>query len=85
MDAQQVKLWEPGDWNGFFGLGTNVLVYDEEIVRLFEFLKLPGDVLLRGWWAIGEIGESTGPGNHANPLGSVEGNLVQRSRAGEHM
>ena len=24
--TQQVTWWESGDWNGFFGLGTNVLV-----------------------------------------------------------
>lgn len=41
----QVKLWTPGDWNGFFGLGTNVLVNLLVLTGLLKFvLGMPDEI-----------------------------------------
>jgi len=46
MAARQVAWWEPGDWNGFFGLGTNVLVNLLVLTGLLKFvIGVPDDVL----------------------------------------
>ena len=40
------KLWVPGDWNAFFGLGTNVLLNVLVLSSLVLFvIKLPNDVV----------------------------------------
>ena len=42
------KLWVPGDWNAFFGFGTNILVNLLTLTGLLRFvLKLP-DALVFG-------------------------------------
>ena len=41
-----VSWWEPGDWNGFFGLGTNVLVNLLVLTGLLKFvIQIPDPVL----------------------------------------
>ena len=44
----QVKWWEPGDWNGFFGLGTNVLVNLLVLTSLLKFVVGIPDAVLFG-------------------------------------
>ena len=40
------KLWVPGDWNAFFGFGTNILVNLLTITALLRFvLKMPDDLV----------------------------------------
>ena len=47
------KLWVPGDWNAFFGFGTNILVNLLTLTGLLRFvLQMPG-----------------GPGVQAHPAG----------------
>lgn len=42
MDAFKPKLWTPGDWNAFFGFGTNILVNLLTLTGLLRFvLKMP--------------------------------------------
>src|SRR5437868_4940258 len=42
------KLWTPGDWNAFFGFGTNILVNLLVLTGLLRFvLKMP-DALVFG-------------------------------------
>lgn len=48
MESQQVKWWEPGDWNGFFGLGTNVLVNLLVLTGLLKFVIGIPDAVLFG-------------------------------------
>lgn len=48
MATQQVKWWEPGDWNGFFGLGTNVLVNLLVLTGLLKFVIGIPDAVLFG-------------------------------------
>ena len=44
--AYRPKLWVPGDWNAFFGLGTNVLLNVLVLSGLALFvIKLPGDTV----------------------------------------
>ena len=46
MATQQVTWWESGDWNGFFGLGTNVLVNLLVLTGLLKFvIGIPDEVL----------------------------------------
>jgi len=41
------RLWVPGDWNAFFGLGTNVLLNVLVLSSLVLFvIKLPNDIVL---------------------------------------
>jgi AGZA family xanthine/uracil permease-like MFS transporter len=41
-------LWQPGDWNAFFGFGTNILVNMLVLTGLLRFvLKMP-DTLVFG-------------------------------------
>src|SRR6187549_1913933 len=40
------KLWVPGDWNAFFGFGTNILVNLLVLTGLLRFvLKMPDDLV----------------------------------------
>ncbi len=46
MSAIKPKLWVPGDWNAFFGFGTNILVNLLTLTALLRFvLKLPDDLV----------------------------------------
>ncbi|MDB5294631.1 MAG: regulator [Phycisphaerales bacterium] len=41
-------LWVPGDWNAFFGFGTNILVNLLTLTGLMKFvLKMPDDLIFR--------------------------------------
>src|SRR5947208_8787746 len=41
-------LWTPGDWNAFFGFGTNILVNLLVLSGLLRFvLKMPDDLVFR--------------------------------------
>ena len=45
-DAFRPKLWVPGDWNAFFGLGTNVLLNVLVLSSLMLFVvQLPADTV----------------------------------------
>src|SRR5436190_12394239 len=47
--AYRPKLWVPGDWNAFFGLGTNVLLNVLVLSGLMLFvIKLPADTIVYG-------------------------------------
>ena len=40
------KLWTPGDWNAFFGFGTNILVNLLGLTGLLRFvLHMPDEVV----------------------------------------
>jgi AGZA family xanthine/uracil permease-like MFS transporter len=40
------KLWVPGDWNAFFGFGTNILVNLLVLTGLLQFvLQMPTDII----------------------------------------
>src|SRR5690242_18103617 len=40
------QLWTPGDWNAFFGFGTNILVNMLVLTGLLRFvLKMPDDLV----------------------------------------
>ena len=42
------KLWVPGDWNAFFGFGTNILVNLLTLTALLRFvLKMPDELACR--------------------------------------
>src|SRR5437764_5184849 len=42
----QPKLWTPGDWNAFFGFGTNILVNMLVLTGLLRFvLKMPDAIV----------------------------------------
>jgi AGZA family xanthine/uracil permease-like MFS transporter len=44
--AFQPKLWTPGDWNAFFGFGTNILVNMLTLTALLRFvLKMPDSLV----------------------------------------
>ena len=44
--ARGPKLWVPGDWNAFFGFGTNILVNLLVLTGLLRFvLKMPDDIV----------------------------------------
>jgi AGZA family xanthine/uracil permease-like MFS transporter len=46
MTTAQPKLWTPGDWNAFFGFGTNILVNLLTLTALLRFvLKMPDDLI----------------------------------------
>src|SRR5829696_1007465 len=48
MNTAKPKLWTPGDWNAFFGFGTNILVNLLVLTGLMRFvLKMP-DALVFG-------------------------------------
>ena len=42
----QPKIWTPGDWNAFFGFGTNILVNMLVLTGLLRFvLKMPDAIV----------------------------------------
>jgi adenine/guanine/hypoxanthine permease len=44
--SQKPKLWTPGDWNAYFGFGTNILVNLLVLTGLLRFvLKMPDDLV----------------------------------------
>jgi AGZA family xanthine/uracil permease-like MFS transporter len=48
MNMSKPKLWVPGDWNAFFGFGTNILVNLLTLTGLLKYvLKMP-DALIYG-------------------------------------
>jgi AGZA family xanthine/uracil permease-like MFS transporter len=48
MNKTRPTLWAPGDWNAFFGFGTNILVNLLVLSGLLRFvLKMPDDLVFR--------------------------------------
>ncbi|MGC3990243.1 MAG: hypothetical protein QM796_11290 [Chthoniobacteraceae bacterium] len=48
MTATKPKIWVPGDWNAFFGFGTNILVNLLTLSGLLLFvLKMPPDMVFK--------------------------------------
>src|ERR1700691_5954525 len=48
MPKTKPNLWVPGDWNAFFGFGTNILVNLLVLTGLLRFvLKMPDDLVFR--------------------------------------
>jgi hypothetical protein len=46
MTTAKPKLWMPGDWNAFFGFGTNILVNLLTLTALLRFaLKMPDELV----------------------------------------
>jgi len=46
MNTTKPKLWVPGDWNAFFGFGTNILVNLLTLTGLLRFvLKMPDQLV----------------------------------------
>jgi AGZA family xanthine/uracil permease-like MFS transporter len=46
IESTKPKLWTPGDWNAFFGFGTNILVNLLVLTGLLRFvLKMPDDLV----------------------------------------
>src|SRR4051812_26320853 len=46
MTTHKPALWTPGDWNAFFGFGTNILVNLLVLTGLMRFvLKMPDDLV----------------------------------------
>src|SRR5579864_3872715 len=46
MNAFKPRLWTPGDWNAYFGFGTNILVNLLVLTGLLRFvLKMPDDLV----------------------------------------
>lgn len=46
MQTSKPKIWVPGDWNAFFGFGTNILVNLLVLTGLLRFvLKMPDDLV----------------------------------------
>lgn len=44
--ASKVNIWTPGDWNAFFGFGTNILVNLLVLTGLLRFvLKMPDEIV----------------------------------------
>src|SRR6266567_1737833 len=42
------KIWVPGDWNAFFGFGTNILVNLLTLSALLRFvLKMPDEMIFK--------------------------------------
>jgi adenine/guanine/hypoxanthine permease len=48
MDAKKPALWTPGDWNAFFGFGTNILVNLLTLTALLRFVVKMPDALVFG-------------------------------------
>ena len=47
-DTFRPKLWTPGDWNAFFGFGTNILVNLLTLTALLRFvLQMPDDLVFK--------------------------------------
>ncbi len=46
MQTMKPTFWVPGDWNAFFGFGTNILVNLLVLTGLLRFvLKMPDDIV----------------------------------------
>src|SRR5580692_9177762 len=46
VTAGKPLLWSPGDWNAFFGFGTNILVNMLTLTALLRFvLKMPDSLV----------------------------------------
>src|ERR671938_1986149 len=46
MEGKKPALWVPGDWNAFFGFGTNILVNMLVLTGLLRFvLKMPDSIV----------------------------------------
>src|ERR1700679_1716078 len=46
MDSLKPKLWVAGDWNAYFGFGTNILVNLLTLTGLLKFvLKMPDSLI----------------------------------------
>src|SRR5712672_1430979 len=46
--ASKPKLWVPGDWNAFFGFGTNILVNLLTLTGLLRFvLQMPDEMVFK--------------------------------------
>lgn len=46
METNKPKLWTPGDWNAFFGFGTNILVNLLVLTGLLRFvLRMPDELV----------------------------------------
>ena len=46
--AFKPKLWVPGDWNAFFGFGTNILVNLLTLSALLRFvLQMPDELVFQ--------------------------------------
>jgi AGZA family xanthine/uracil permease-like MFS transporter len=46
--SSRPRLWTPGDWNAFFGFGTNILVNLLTLSGLLRFvLKMPDDIVFK--------------------------------------
>lgn len=46
MNDSTPRLWSPGDWNAFFGFGTNILVNVLTLTALLRYvLKLPDEIV----------------------------------------
>ena len=46
MNIMKPKVWVPGDWNAFFGFGTNILVNLLTLTALLRFvLKMPEELV----------------------------------------
>ena len=44
--TKRITLWAPGDWNAFFGFGTNILVNMLVLTGLLRFvLKMPDSLV----------------------------------------
>ena len=44
--TSKVNIWTPGDWNAFFGFGTNILVNLLVLTGLLRFvLKMPDEIV----------------------------------------
>src|SRR5438552_7908007 len=44
--SEKPKIWVPGDWNAFFGFGTNILVNLLTLTALLRFvLKMPDELV----------------------------------------
>ncbi len=47
-DTAKPKIWVPGDWNAFFGFGTNILVNLLTLTGLLRFvLKMPDEMIFK--------------------------------------
>src|SRR3954466_8743540 len=46
--SSKPKLWVPGDWNAFFGFGTNILVNLLTLTGLLRYvLEMPADLVFK--------------------------------------
>src|SRR5580700_10097798 len=48
MESRKPAIWTPGDWNAFFGFGTNILVNLLTLTGLLRFvLKMPDELVFK--------------------------------------